>query len=135
MLGLLGSLLSGPLGTAINKGVDGYFDNKEDAAKMEAQIKAAILENKSQIEAQAGEVVMAEIKQGGISSWWRPILMLVFTTVVAFHYLLFPLINMFMGTAYHLDLPQEIWTTLNIGIGGYVVGRSGEKIAQQVLKK
>ena len=31
-------------------------------------------------------------------------------------------------------LPEELWNLLMIGVGGYVVGRSGEKIAKNIKK-
>ena len=33
-----------------------------------------------------------------------------------------------------MTIPPDMWALLKIGLGGYVVGRSGEKIAQ-VWKK
>ena len=31
-----------------------------------------------------------------------------------------------------LDLPGGLWALLNVGVGGYAAGRSGEKIAKIV---
>jgi hypothetical protein len=31
-----------------------------------------------------------------------------------------------------IELPDELWNLLMIGVGGYIVGRSGEKIAAKV---
>ncbi len=55
---------------------------------------------------------------------WRPITMLTFLTLV---------VGDSLGWLPN-DLNQEAWFLLEIGIGGYVVGRSGEKIAQ-IMKK
>jgi hypothetical protein len=35
-----------------------------------------------------------------------------------------------LGTSVVLDLPQNIWTTIDVGLGGYVVGRSLEKVVK-----
>ncbi len=59
---------------------------------------------------------------------WRPILMLVITAILANHFLLLPLLHLFFGVNDIIPLPPELYTLLNIGVGGYVVGRSGEKI-------
>jgi hypothetical protein len=34
-----------------------------------------------------------------------------------------------------LELPDKLWNLLTIGVGGYVVGRSAEKIAESYAKK
>lgn len=74
------------------------------------------------IEAQA-KVVTAEA-QG--ASWlqrnWRPITMLTFLVLVV--------ADTFGYTAFRLA--PEAWTLLQIGLGGYVVGRSAEKIVPKV---
>jgi hypothetical protein len=33
-----------------------------------------------------------------------------------------------------IPLPDELWTLLTVGVGGYVVGRSGEKVAKTLRK-
>jgi len=33
-----------------------------------------------------------------------------------------------------IPLPDELWNLLMIGVGGYVVGRSAEKVADKVKK-
>lgn len=34
------------------------------------------------------------------------------------------------GIDLKIDVPDNVWTLLGIGMGGYVIGRSGEKIVQ-----
>jgi hypothetical protein len=46
-----------------------------------------------------------------------------------------PVIRIFTGTIITFELPGDVWTLLNIGLGGYVVGRSGESIARTLAKK
>ncbi len=55
---------------------------------------------------------------------WRPITMLTFLVLVVGDSLGF-LPN---------DLNEEAWFLLEIGLGGYVVGRSGEKIAETLKR-
>ena len=40
------------------------------------------------------------------------------------------------GAAFPLtiDLPEQLWTLLTVGVSGYIVGRSGEKIADKIRK-
>jgi len=34
-----------------------------------------------------------------------------------------------------LTIPEDLWLLLQIGLGGYVIGRSGESIAKNFKKK
>jgi hypothetical protein len=38
---------------------------------------------------------------------------------------------MFTDTAVILELPQDLYDLMKIGVGGYIVGRSGEKIVKE----
>jgi len=66
--------------------------------------------------------------------------MLTITAIVAWNFLLAPLaelaVTLSTGNQIPLSipLPDELWTLLSIGVGGYVVGRSGEKIAGKLKK-
>lgn len=61
---------------------------------------------------------------------WRPITMLVFVSIVANNYIIYPYLSLFWTEAPKLELPPDLWELIKIGLGGYVVGRSGEKIMQ-----
>lgn len=97
------------------KNIENKF--RADAMQYEAKI----------VQAQA-DIVKAEV-QG--KSWmqrnWRPILMLSIVTIIVNNYILFP----YLGTITPLkalDLPAGLWTLMSVGVGGYVGGRSLEKI-------
>jgi hypothetical protein len=55
--------------------------------------------------------------------------MLVFVAIVANNYLLYPYVSLFWAAAPMLELPPDLWDLIKIGLGGYVVGRSAEKVA------
>lgn len=63
-----------------------------------------------------------------ITSAWRPILMLAITAIIVNNYILAPYLSAFFGLQVILELPERLWDLLTIGVGGYVVGRSGEKM-------
>lgn len=78
---------------------------------------------------QAKEVIVAEANSDSwIAKNWRPLTMLVFTAIVANNYILYPYLSLFWSDAPVLELPPFLWETIKIGLGGYVVGRSGEKM-------
>ena len=76
------------------------------------------------------KVITAEItSQSWLARNWRPILMLTFTFIVAWNYIVVPIVG---ATA--AAIPPDMWTLMKIGVGGYIVGRSGEKIMSDYSK-
>jgi len=104
-------------------------------AEAENKVRLALLENTKQIEASASQIILAEAKsESWIASSWRPILMMNITLIVSVNYLIFPLVEVVSGHKMMIPLPDELWTLLTVGVGGYVVGRSGEKVAKTLKK-
>ncbi|MBL4754779.1 MAG: hypothetical protein JKY52_14440 [Flavobacteriales bacterium] len=99
-------------------------------AKAEAKLRLVELAQEGsfkELEA-AMTVITAEAKsEHWIVAAWRPITMLVFTAIIFNNYLLYPYLVLFWDIAPLLELPQGLWTLLQIGLGGYVAGRSAEK--------
>ena len=99
-------------------------------AKAEAQIKLLELGQAGQLKEldAAMNVVVAEANsEHWLTSTWRPITMLSFVAIIVNNYIIYPYLSLFWADAPILDLPDQIWNLLNIGLGGYVVGRSLEK--------
>lgn len=97
---------------------------------------AAIVTNGTiaRLNAAAGVVVAEANSQFGLTAQWRPILMLSFTAIIVNNYILAPYLSAMFGFHVVLDIPPQMWDLLKIGVGGYIVGRSGEKIAQTYAK-
>jgi len=116
--------------------VDELHTSKEEKGQMQAALYAAqagIITNVLDYEAKLTEnktsVILAEAQgESYLQKNWRPILMLVVVAVVANNYLLYPYLSLFFDAAPLLELPDKLWSLMQIGVGGYVVGRSGEKI-------
>ena len=117
---------------------------------MTPEQKSQVLVQLSQLEAQAeqaeiayreaqAQVIIAEAQgQSWLQRNWRPILMLTIVFIVANNYVIAPYISLFGYKSLALELPETMWNLMNIGVGGYIVGRSGEKIATavaEVMKK
>jgi len=125
---LVGDLVKGLFGL-----VDKAVEDKDEANKLKADLetvmeKSDLSKFRTDMEARAG-IVLGEI-QG--KSWlqrnWRPILMLAIVAIVVNNYILFPYMSLFTDKAVILDLPEKLWNLMMIGVGGYIAGRSGEKI-------
>jgi hypothetical protein len=116
-------------------------EDQNKRAEIERELNMALVTNSHAIEQAAAQVIMAEAKsEHTITATWRPILMLTITAIVGWNYLLAPIatviINYALGqqVALSIPLPDELWNLLMIGVGGYLVGRSGEKIAGTLKK-
>jgi hypothetical protein len=82
------------------------------------------------VNAQGGVIKAEASSQSWMASNWRPILMLSFTAIIVVNYLVVPIAQWFGVNEVPLVLPPDMWALLKIGVGGYIVGRSGEKIAR-----
>jgi len=61
--------------------------------------------------------------------------MYVLIFIIVWNYVLGPIIKIFTGSVISFELPGDVWTLLQIGLGGYVVGRSGESIARTIANR
>lgn len=115
----------------VGKVLDKIFPDKEDAAA--AKLKLLELEQSGELkelETAAG-IVSAEAKsEHWLVAAWRPITMLVFVVIIANNYILYPYLSLFFTEAPILDIPPEMWELLKLGIGGYIVGRTSEKLVK-----
>lgn len=112
-------------------------EDKDKRADIEREINMALIGNSAAIEQAAASVILAEAKsEHKITAIWRPVLMMTITAIVAWNFLLAPLIELavmlWTGNQIPLSisLPDQLWNLLMIGVGGYVVGRSGEKMVK-----
>jgi hypothetical protein len=112
--------------------IDHVTVSGEDKAKLQlAQLQAslasasAVQQYEQQLLDGQQKVIEGEASSGSwLTSSWRPITMLTFLALVvadSFGWL-------------HSPLAPQAWTLLQIGLGGYTVGRSAEKIAPIVAK-
>ena len=113
--------------------LDNLITSKEEKLKAHEAITKLIQDNIIELFKLQSEIVKTEMTGNWLQRSWRPILMLSFGFIIVYYYFIAPV----FGTP-SIDLPEKFWNLLNIGIGGYVVGRSAEKIFKSnpdILKK
>jgi len=124
ILGILGKIAGGV--------ADRIFPDPEQELKrieLQQALQAAVLERTSEIERAAAEVVKAEAQgQSWLQRTWRPITMLVFVALIVARWLGWSAPN--LGEAEVLKL----WDIVEIGLGGYVIGRSAEKVLPGIVQ-
>jgi len=92
--------------------------------KLQSAMSVKILDYESQLLESKTSIIVAEAQsQSWIARNWRPITMLTFLFLVVMDS--FGLLS--------TPLAPEAWTLLQLGLSGYVVGRSAEKILPKVI--
>ena len=111
------------LGDVAKTAVGRILPDSGKAAEVEKEIQLALLHHEVELTHAATQAVVAEAKgESWLQRCWRPITMLTFLgCVVSFWFGLTP---EHLGEA-HID---KILSIIQLGLGGYVMGRSGEKI-------
>mgnify|MGYP003667543157 FL=1 len=133
MLGVL-SAIAGPVVKGLFNIIDQTVEDKDQAARIKASIASQQNELIQTELKGAIEIILAEAKGNWLQRSWRPLLMLSVMAIVVNNYILFPYLSMWTTKVVVLELPGGLWALLTTGVGGYVVGRSGEKIAQSIRK-
>jgi len=98
---------------------------QKEMQRISAEFQGKVLEYESKLMEAQSKIITAEASSTNwLASSWRPITMLTFLLLVV--------LDSF-GVLSH-PLSKDAWTLLQLGLGGYVVGRSGEKMYSQYAK-
>ncbi|MCA9368104.1 hypothetical protein KC887_07675 [Candidatus Kaiserbacteria bacterium] len=98
---------------------------KQKLYESQAQFASVMLRYESELIKNKADIIRAEAQgQSWLQRSWRPITMLTFLALVV--------CDSFGLLAFRLA--DQAWTLLQIGLGGYVVGRSAEKIAPKIAE-
>lgn len=112
--------------------IDELHTSEEEKLRLKAQtldtytksIDLALSYEEKQLETRA-QIVLQEAKAGSwLTQSWRPITMLTFLVLVVAD----------QTGLLAFRLAPEAWSLLQLGLGGYVVGRSAEKVAVPVIE-
>lgn len=129
----IADIISGALGP-VSKVIDSLHTSREekDAAKIQLVLAQGQLSAEFN-RAQASVIVAEATGASWIQRNWRPLTMLTFVFIILWNYVLGPIGTwfggLFGGPVFPvLDLPMGLWTTLNVGIGGYMTLRTFEKV-------
>ena len=124
-----------PLAKILFSTIEKSVPDKDLQEKLKAQLQTQLLQsNTAELQA-AAKIVEAEAKAGWFASSWRPLLMYVLIFILVWNYILGPVIKVFTGAVISFELPGDVWTLLNVGLGGYVVGRSAESVARTMANR
>ena len=100
--------------------------SSKEKQKIQEEIQSLVYRYKSELVREQSAAVGEEARGNWLQRSWRPIVMLAFALVI--------LSGMFMESTLLSD-SSRLWDLLEIGLGGYVIGRSGEKVTDCLLSR
>ncbi len=113
------------LGDAIRR----LFPDPAEAAKAQAELNNALMANAAKIEEAAAAIIADEAKsEHWLASSWRPLVMLTFTALIVARWLGYSAPGISEAEV------LKLWDIVQLGLGGYVIGRSAEKIVPQLAQ-
>lgn len=128
-MGVLGTILNVFKKETINSigsVVDNLSTSNEEKSNAKKELSEVVLNALTKVSEIQGEVIKTEMKGNFLQRSWRPIMMLAFGTILVCKW--------FGLTDANIDheLELKLMDIVQLGLGGYVVGRSAEKIASTV---
>ena len=111
-------------------GIVGKFVKDKDLAQqLSAELNGQIIALTAQELESQKAIILAEAQGGWLQRNWRPLMMVFFAILVGAHWFGFTPENL------SEDAISDLYDLVKIGSGGYVVGRSVEKVAPHVIKR
>lgn len=128
-MNIIGNILGTVAGPVMDV-IDQAVTDKDQANQLKAEIRTRLIEQKdARLQAQMKVILAEATGESWLQRNWRPLLMTVIVAIVANNYLLAPYLGAMFGVGLQLELPEQLWNLMTMGVGGYIAGRSGEKIA------
>jgi hypothetical protein len=137
----LGGFLSKILGGGVKETIDSIgnaidkIDKSDEKLVLQLKykellmkIEGACIDYESKLLDSKSTIINSEAKgESWLQRNWRPLLMCICMFIVFNNYVLVPYFNLPVTT-----LDDHIWTLMDLGVGGYVAGRSLEKISENL---
>lgn len=128
LIPLILSFIKGPLFSIIDKLIpDG---------SLKAEIETRLLQSDERLAELQGELLGIELRsESWLTRSWRPILMYLVMLLLVVYGLMLPLYEAAFGPLQHFEprwhqFPDGLWNLLMLGVGGYIGGRTVEKLVR-----
>jgi len=105
--------------TAVGSAIDRLSTDSTKKEQLKSQISSELLKYLDSLTEAQQKIITQEANGNFLQRSWRPIVMLTFTLIVV------------LGIFIDIPLLKDgspFWNLLELGLGGYVIGRSAEKI-------
>lgn len=113
--------------------IDNLTTSDSEKLKAKKELSETVLRSLNELGNAQKEVLIAETNGNALQRNWRPSVMIAFAFIVVYSYFIEPA---FLEVEKPMAerLPDRFWSLLEIGLGGYVIGRSVEKVASTLTK-
>lgn len=112
---------------AVGDVVDNVVTNDEERQKAKKELTEVVTKFTTDIAASQAEVLKVELSGNWLQRSWRPAVMVAFGFIILYEYFFARIFSLTLA-----DLPDRFFDLFEIGLGGYVVGRSVEKVVESV---
>lgn len=126
-MGLFDKIFSKTAGNIVKSVGDAFdqnFTNEEERLAKRNEITKYLEDSLNDIREMQAEIIKAEATGNWLQRSWRPVVMLCFAFIVMYNEAI-----SLMFSLPRTELSTDFWGLLKVGVGGYVFGRSAEKIA------
>lgn len=97
---------------------------KAEISKAQIEIASKIIELEKQVQDASSKLILAESQGSWMQKNWRPISMFTFLGLIVLDSL-----NILPD-----KLSPQAWTLIQIGLGGYTMGRTAEKLVPNIME-
>lgn len=110
--------------------------DREEQARIEKDLRSAAMDADTRFAEAQAKVVSNEAAGNWLQRSWRPILMFLLMGVLIWHMMILPFIAYALGAELTqmvglAVVPETVWTLLIVGMGGYIGGRTLEKVMRK----
>lgn len=139
MWSLIARLISGPLVTKLVDLFVAFQKRRASEAEFRSEVERAIFETFSEVSKEQAGIINAEMhSESWLTRNWRPIVAITLATVPVFYGIITPVaVAWFYMPPVRIgdDLLKWIMDVVVICLGGYIGGRSLEKIVQTIVRR
>ncbi|UII31352.1 holin family protein [Fulvivirga ulvae] len=113
--------------------IDTIDSSDEEKSRAKNELSSIVFGALNGIQDAQQKIIVSETTGTWLQRSWRPLVMLCFTFIVVYAYFIQPA---FLPGSVDVEavIPEKFWNLLELGLGGYVIGRSVEKVAGTVTK-
>lgn len=121
-------ILAGPIIEAVSSLISEVVTDKDERDKLTSKVALKIHDlEKTELQGRI-DIILAEAKGSWMQKNWRPSLMFAVIAILINNLIITPYLTLFGYPATILELPPELYTMMTVGVGGYITGRTGEKM-------
>lgn len=126
-MGLFDKIFSKTAGNIVKSVGDAFdqnFTSKEERLAKRNELLKYLEDSLNDLRKMQADIIKAEATGNWLQRSWRPVIMLCFAFIVMYNEAI-----SLMFSLPRTELSTDFWGLLKVGVGGYVFGRSAEKIA------